>query len=144
MLSFSKNLGKKIILFLILLMIIAGCSDSPTTTPNPVQPTPTTGSIRGLVSDQFAVIPNAYLKLYLFQGSNSTENLYTATANDRGEYVIYNIPPGEGMIEAWISQTGHDDGNENPIANYQISISAGKTTVQDIKSGHYDAYGKQK
>lgn len=142
---FPKNIFSLLILSVVI-YCFSGCSDSPSPI---IQPSPTStpvvltaGSIQGVVSNQLAVIPNAYLKYYHFQSSVNDNNLYTTFANERGEYLIENLPPGEGLIEAWLSKEGHDNQTENPIANYKITITIGITTIQDIKSGHFDAYGK--
>ena len=140
MLSFSKHFSTTIIMIVTLLFIFSGCSDSPST-PIP-QPTPTTGIIQGIVSDEFAVIPNAYLKFYHFQNNNENNTPFTTITNEKGEYLINNLPSGEGLIEVWLSKDGHDNQTENPIANYRIIIISGTTIVQNIKSGHFDAYGK--
>ena len=140
----------KYIFFPIIIIVIfcfCGCSD--TTSISGIQPTPTStqpprtsGSIQGVVSDEFAVMPNAFIKFHHFQSSSNDSNVFTTIANERGEYLINDIPPGQGLVEAWLTKEGHDNMTENPIANYKAEIILGKTITQDIKYGHFDAYGK--
>ncbi len=135
----KKFLISIIVLSIISGIIIAGCSDSGSNQIT-VPPTVTSTAIPDLVTIKGQAleingtpIPNAFV-VCVNQGLSAS---LSTLADNVGNYLFKNLPPGNYRIEIWRSEGEHNSSPGSPIGAVNITVIEGTITV-NVTAGKID------
>ena len=136
----SKNLLISIVVLSIISgIIISGCGDSGSNQIT-VPPTVTSTAIPDLVTIKGQAleingtpIPNAFV-VCVNQGLSAS---LSALADNLGNYLFKNLPPGNYRIEIWRSEGDHNSSPGSPIGAVNITVTDGTVTV-NVTAGTID------